>query len=346
MKKRFIAYCIGMFLATLAFVTNANAQYKLPASPPCDDIEGFNVEWQGPVSIIKQLECGCEAIGQYYFGIDESGRLHISMRWTGIIYHSFPECTTHIAKDRFTGKTYNIDDIGGILNYLEKEIMEFESIRNSIDLNQEIVISSQASCREYYKSSDFPGGIMFEGTIISLAPTIESFAFTQITDFFHEGSWTIQVPCGGNACCVSYLMVDQNFNYYPPVIEKVIKTSVYAEPLIGNCTGSTCKYDCENNSYEFIPSRLKASSSYSNTFEIIVSPNPNNGNFSIYLQGNDIDNCQYKISNNIGQVIYNGALIQGNNSIELEEILTQGSYTISIYSKNNLLITKKIIISK
>lgn len=80
--------------------------------------------------------------------------------------------------------------------------------------------------------------------------------------------------------------------------------------------------------------------------EVLVYPNPSNGNFRIQLNGYATDNLVIVITNAIGQVVYNNSM-SVNESITVKEIslndLAAGTYTLKLIDGNNVT-TRSIVI--
>lgn len=78
---------------------------------------------------------------------------------------------------------------------------------------------------------------------------------------------------------------------------------------------------------------------------IDIFPNPtSNGLITVKLPiNNGVKHWQYKVCNQLGQLLQQGTLKQGENSIQLNSNLRSGNYLISFYRNNALPVTKQII---
>jgi hypothetical protein len=356
MKKRFIAYCIGMFLATLAFFTNANAQTDQldpsNSARPCEEVLGKDVDWNYPPhGILLTLECGCQIYAQYWLGSDEEGNLHISIGWYAIKDTYSTGCTEHTAKDWSTGKVYNIEEkLGDIENYIELQALlmaaNFHGVK--IDNPGMQIISSTVSCKQYISSSSYPGGLKLDGVFKKFELFENNFILTPIEESIVFGDWSVKMPCAGTACCVAYVNVEYDESKRPACITSAFKSSVIADELSGQCIGPDCKYACDNLSYEFLPSdpHFKSLETQIMNDKIKILPNPNDGDFMIENNLESEGLLAFTLANLEGKVVLEGSLEKGLNTISASKALNSGSYQLVVKDKVNILFNTKIIITK
>ncbi len=354
MSKRFIAYFIGVILATVAFVGTAQAQefYELPFNKPCADVGGEAIEWMNDsnVGFMMILECGCWAMVGFDYA-KHNGEYYICVNWVGIIKEN-PNCDGHHThKDEGTGKVYKIEDYGGLQGLAERQamkqiVMAAKMNGEDLDLTGFAVHAVQASCREAIK---YPSSLKISGKITLLDPIgglPAGSLWNNEVLIPQDWKWTLRVPCLGSACCISHYFVQQIPDSYPVAFERIVKSKVLADELSGNCDENSCSFDCTNLDYDFNPSRLKYSLEVSDATKISVSPNPNNGLFSVFISGIDSEDAQYIVSDILGNVIIEGYLIKGNNDLNLSDILSNGTYTVTIYDNNTKIATHKVVVIK
>lgn len=81
---------------------------------------------------------------------------------------------------------------------------------------------------------------------------------------------------------------------------------------------------------------------------LLLYPNPSNEQFSIYLESGNTEaafqNATIKVTSSLGQVLMQNELVNGSCTVNTSQ-LSDGIYFVSVYSKNqHLLSTKKIIV--
>jgi len=69
-----------------------------------------------------------------------------------------------------------------------------------------------------------------------------------------------------------------------------------------------------------------------NTSNLFLYPNPNNGSFKIKNE-NGLENLQFKIFNNLGQLVFNKEV--NKNTVEIKTSLPEGIYYYSLYNQEN-----------
>jgi len=102
---------------------------------------------------------------------------------------------------------------------------------------------------------------------------------------------------------------------------------------------------CKNISSVTVKSTTGINNMAANAGNIIVYPNPNNGNFTIQLSGVS-DKSSVEVYNTMGQMVYTGALASGNNTVDLNT-KSNGVYLYRIISETGSLINQgKLVIQK
>jgi hypothetical protein len=84
----------------------------------------------------------------------------------------------------------------------------------------------------------------------------------------------------------------------------------------------------------------------SNANFIEVYPNPNSGQFKINVKNkSNLNTCSFKITNELGQTIFNSKITQQQSYFDLSNFIEKGLYFIQLIdSTNNIIDVKKIVI--
>lgn len=156
MQKRFIAYFLGMILATLTLQAQ---ELKVETPEPCNIIPNTQIDWGEVKGHTTFLKCGCELAGQYYLATEPDGQIHFNLVWCAINDHG-TGCTNHkgcLIPNIFV----DVDDVGGIENYFELAILDYHITFNAPQQPITLISSYRASCKRVENGFDYPGGIFF-----------------------------------------------------------------------------------------------------------------------------------------------------------------------------------------
>jgi hypothetical protein len=357
MKKRFIAYFIGMFLAIFAFSVNADAQEIPSSEPPCEEIDGDIVNWSAePFKVNFTLRCGCEVTGEVQWGYDSRDRLHLHILWYAVKPRHYDGCQNHTIYDFKLGQKVSVDDRwGGLENMIEYVTLDV-LLQNDLieDVTGSSIISSRASCVQTFSfesTSDdniVLGPIIrfdFEKSFMEYNTPYNASLFPPLESITLDKDWEITAPCSGTACCVSYLFIDVDYSNTQPRIDRAVKTTVFADELSGECKG-ICKYDCHNMDYEYHDSRIKLAENRGIESTFSISPNPNNGHFKIFSNIEENYDYTFVITNLQGQEQAKGQIIGKETTFDNDKILQPGTYILLLKKGSEIIESTKFIVHK
>lgn len=161
---------------------------------------------------------------------------------------------------------------------------------------------------------------------------VPSATFTQASAQKGDGSMTFVGPSG------SGLRYNWNFgdggrstDQYP-VYKYFFDGNYTVNLLVINADG------CSNSSTQSVNVFKTSANSISESASVSLYPNPNNGSFTLSLEGVNTVGMKLEIRNALGQLVYDETI---NNQIDIKNIslntLSKGVYQVSIQNKNEML---------
>ncbi|MBC7554468.1 MAG: T9SS type A sorting domain-containing protein [Taibaiella sp.] len=104
--------------------------------------------------------------------------------------------------------------------------------------------------------------------------------------------------------------------------------------------------DCGNNRIRRVDAPLPVpkalTNSANNSSDILVSPNPSNGNFTIQTDAS-LTGQEFSVYNSAGAKVHSGLFAAGGNSVSFDQ--PAGIYIISVPTENGI-VTKRVVITK
>ncbi len=334
MSKRFIAYFIGVILATVAFVGNAQAQdEEYYPIPPCDVVLADSVIWDQPLFYMEVLPCGCRVFCEYYYAYTNNAHMfHISQYWVSL---SQPNCTHNLSDLAFWGDR-DLTDIG-LHNYLEIKILE-KFARAGTDINNTSIVATKAKCKTKWMFESpidikLPGPIEFDPADIELIDIDVNFPV------FPADIWW--KPCSGEKCCVSSIFArfEDGFSTETGNIYIASKSPINVFEKDTVCTGGIffpCKYDCGDMDYYFDKGGVRRKEI--NVDQIAsgfsISPNPSDGTITLTVS-DQYKEVEIVIADMLGNIVLSTTQSLDSQDYNLSQ-LSSGLYTVTIKADNSI----------
>ncbi len=339
MSKRFIAYFLGFVLATVAFVSTAQAQIEeYHPIEPCDVILGDTIHWDQPSVYMEILPCGCRVFCEYYYAHHHGSHyVHISQYWVSL---ARPNCDHNLSDWTNWGRR-DLSEIG-LHNYLEIKILE-KMGRAGTDIDGVQIFTSKAKCKSRWWVEkpviiEFPGPIEFDPADQELIDF--DLKLPKIPIDIH---WR---PCTGEKCCVSLVNAkfEDGFSQSTGHISTAQKFPIEVFEYDPKCTGGIffpCTYDCGDQHYYFDKNIVRPKTLVDDNFDqgMAMAPNPSDGSFTLSIS-DKYDSVEITIADMLGNIVLKTTQNTTSKDYTLSN-LNSGMYVVTM-TVNNEIVGKKM----